>query len=115
MKRLTVSIILAASFALTLIVSAVMSRDFSLKNNDTPPPPAPTAVTKSDEPKAAVSGYIVGVFEGKVAVFSSDGVLNEVYDVPISTLPEYDRELLEKGISVPDALTLRALIEDYTS
>ncbi len=113
MKKTTLSILLATSFAVTLIVTAVLSRDFSSDNTSTPSP-APTAVTKSDEAKIT-SGYIVGVFDGKVAVFTSSGVLEEVYDVPISTLPPYDREQLENGVRVEDYKTLRALIEDYTS
>lgn len=113
MKRLTLAILLATGFALTLMVSVVLSRDFSSDNTITPSP-APTAVTKSDEAKI-VSGYIVGVYDGKVAVFSSSGDLEEVYDVYVSTLPEYDREQLRIGVRAEDANSLRALIEDYTS
>ena len=57
----------------------------------------------------------MGVFEGKIAVFTNDGNLYEVYDVPVSTLPEYDRLELQKGVFVEDSNSLRSLIEDYTS
>ena len=114
MKRLTLALLLATSFAVTLIVTPLLSRDFSVDNSSTPSP-NPTAVIKNTEPKTTQQGYIVGVFEGKIAVFTSDGGLYEVYDVPISTLPEYDRLQLQKGVLVKDSNSLRSLIEDYTS
>ena len=114
MNKLTVSIILAASFVLVLTTSAIMSRDFSYEDPSSIPSPSAAAVIRTNEEDKS-SGYVVGVYEGKIAVFSGNGDLSQVYDVRVSTLPEYDQKQLEKGIYVNDLSTLKTLIEDYTS
>lgn len=60
--------------------------------------------------------YLLRAYDGKLAVFTTNLVEPDmVFDVYIKTLPEYDREQLERGVRVPDYESLTALIEDYIS
>ncbi len=112
MKKFMI-IIPAAMLTLTLVLSFTLSRDFSSESKENLPPTQVAAV-QSESVKKTV-GYVLGMHDGKIAVFSSDGVLTRVYDVRVSTLPEYDREQLSAGIHAESLDDLRALIEDYTS
>lgn len=51
---------------------------------------------------------------GKIAVYTADGYLVRLFDVPVDTLPEADRKALQEGISVSSWKELLALIQDYT-
>ena len=60
--------------------------------------------------------FILGENKGKLAVLSPDGqTVYETYDVYISTLPDYDKNLLLSGIKIRTAEELRSLLEDYSS
>ena len=54
-------------------------------------------------------------YEGRIAVFNSDGTIQKIYEVNVALLPEYDQKLLQNGISIIGEDELRARIEDYTS
>lgn len=59
---------------------------------------------------------IVGVWDGKVAVFLPLADTPEtVYDTRVSTLPEEERQKLSAGIAAPDSDMLKRLLEDYLS
>ena len=60
--------------------------------------------------------YRLSVYERKVAAFEN-GKDHPIYisDVYVKSLPETDRQLLEKGIYAADRKTLNRLIEDYCS
>lgn len=60
--------------------------------------------------------YRLGIYERKVAAFES-GNEKPIYisDVYINSLPQADRELLEKGIVASDRKSLNRMIEDYCS
>jgi uncharacterized protein YdbL (DUF1318 family) len=61
-------------------------------------------------------GYRVMEYSGRVAVFSSDGGTPvEVTDIETRLLPEYDRTLLESGITAETEEQLRQLLEDLGS
>lgn len=60
--------------------------------------------------------YKVSVFNGKVAVFEGESKLPyKVYDTYIDSLPDEDKENLEKGICVNTSSELIKIIEEYTS
>lgn len=58
--------------------------------------------------------FILREYEGVIGVFDNSGVLTDVIDVQIKTLPEADREMLAAGIYAFSRGELIALIEDYT-
>ena len=78
------------------------------------PSPSPTTLIKMDVAEKDEK-FIVGEYQGQVAVFLENGELKTVYDVPISTLPDEDQTMLRKGIVAQGKEKLRSLIEDYTS
>ena len=60
--------------------------------------------------------YTLSEYKGKIAVFKNqESVPIDIYDVYITTLPQHDRTLLEKGIHIETPEELQRLIEDYTS
>ena len=60
--------------------------------------------------------YILAEYEGKLAVFGCNELVpKKVFDIYVSTLPAYDRELLSQGIGVTDYEELVVLLEDYIS
>lgn len=60
--------------------------------------------------------YTLSEYKGKIAVFKNqESVPIEIYDVYVTTLPQHDRILLEKGIHIETSEELQKLIEDYTS
>lgn len=60
--------------------------------------------------------YILAEYDGRLAVFGYNELApKKVFDVYVSTLPPYDRELLAQGIGVTDYEELVVLLEDYIS
>ena len=60
--------------------------------------------------------YTLSEYKGKIAVFrNQENIPIDIYDVYVSTLPQHDRTLLEKGIHIETPEELQRLIEDYTS
>ena len=60
--------------------------------------------------------YILKSYEGKLAVFlPGEPVPQKVFDVWLSSLPQYDRGQLELGIPVESYPELVQRIEDYIS
>lgn len=60
--------------------------------------------------------YTLSEYKGKIAVFrNQESIPIDIYDVYVSTLPQHDRTLLEKGIHIETPEELQKLIEDYTS
>lgn len=70
----------------------------------------------AEDQKTSGAIFILGEHEGKLAVLSPDrATVYEVFDVYISTLPDYDKNLLQEGIKITAAEELRSLLEDYSS
>ena len=62
------------------------------------------------------AAYIIREQNGYVAVFSSKpNRLLEITDIPVSTLPAGDRNLLHAGIAARDYRDLLMLLEDLNS
>lgn len=60
--------------------------------------------------------YIIKEYNGKLAVFES--VQEKPYKVTnlsLTILPEYDKQLLQKGIEVSSVKELNKILEDYLS
>ena len=61
-------------------------------------------------------GYVLGIYEGKLALFTKTGNYpNKIYDLWVKNLPEDDAALLEQGIFVETEQELFELLEDLTS
>ena len=65
-------------------------------------------------PEEPSEGYLVKEYQGKIGIFSTDGLLLEIIDTYVKTLPEADRTLLGEGISVKTREELNSLVEDYS-
>ncbi len=60
--------------------------------------------------------YLLKEYEGRLAVFfHEEEAPQTVFDVYVSTLPEYDRGQLQQGVPVKDYGELLKRIEDYIS
>ena len=59
--------------------------------------------------------FTVKEYMGKIGVFSTDGVLIQVIEVYVKTLPEADKRLLGEGIEIIGKSALNSIIEDYSS
>ena len=60
--------------------------------------------------------YLMKSYGGKLAVFQQEQETPLlIFDVYVSTLPEYDQRLLQKGIPAKGEEHLTRLIEDYIS
>ena len=70
-----------------------------------------------EQPKALEGyDYELKEHEGKLAVYFYGGEQpQKVFDVYISTLPEYDQKQLSAGVPVKDYEELLLRIEDYSS
>ena len=62
------------------------------------------------------TGYIVKEYNGKIAVFEK-GVANpyRMTDMPVSFLPDYDKNLLLGGIELDSQDEVNRVLEDYLS
>lgn len=63
--------------------------------------------------------YVLGVWEGYIAVFYSDSdnmeSLKEITDTPVSALSEEEQDKLTRGITVEGEEDLMKILEDYGS
>ena len=60
--------------------------------------------------------YTIRAYEGKIGVFREDSDSpNQTLDIPLSTLPQADRDALSAGITVTGNTALRRILEDYES
>ncbi len=79
---------------------------------------AEVVMKKTIEGKSA-EYYIVGDYEGYVAVFYEKEVngesLKEITDMPMSALPEEEQQKLKNGIHVAGNDALNKILEDYGS
>lgn len=77
--------------------------------------PEPTAQT-GDSQTTDYPAYVLKDYYGKIAVFQTNKDQPDiVFDVYVSTLPEFDQKALQTGVFAQDMKELNRLIEDYTS
>lgn len=61
-------------------------------------------------------GYLLGIHNGNVAIWKGDDPKPlRVFPYSASSLPEAERQLLEKGIPIDNLRELTRYIEDYCS
>ncbi len=60
-------------------------------------------------------GFLVGVKDGKVALWKDGEPQPRVFPYRVETLPEADQKRLEEGIRIEDGSKLAQLLEDYLS
>lgn len=59
-------------------------------------------------------GYLLGIWRGYVAVWQGEDPMPvQVTPIRESSLPRQDRELLARGIALPEDQPLAAFLEDY--
>lgn len=79
-------------------------------------PVPPNTQELSSEQKSFDHEYLLKSYEGKLAVFLPQKQNPEkVFDVWVSSLPQYDRGQLELGIPIKNYEELVERIEDYIS
>lgn len=64
--------------------------------------------------ETADTRYLLREYNGVIGVFDDTGVLTELIEVDVKSLPEADRVMLGTGIWAMSRRELAALIEDYT-
>ena len=67
-----------------------------------------------DRPVIQLESFVIRQINGKIGVYTSDGILLRVLDISLDMLPRRDREMLTEGITVGSLKELMALIQDYT-
>ncbi len=98
-------------YLLVLILAVASGVVLALARPETPAVTGEDASTVS----TAATHAVVGVWEGRLAVFSPSGdEPRTVYDVFVSSLPTAEQEALRVGIPVYSETALQRLIEDYT-
>ncbi len=61
-------------------------------------------------------GYTLKIADGVIGMYRENSEKPyRTLDMPVSLLSDYDRELLEKGITAETESEIRALVEDLTS
>ncbi len=72
--------------------------------------------SKHETPQVAErtnTGFVIKEHEGKVAVFDMDENLVQTTSIPVNSLPELDKALLQGGIDVENETALKKALEDY--
>ncbi|MBQ9080268.1 MAG: hypothetical protein IJY27_04265 [Clostridia bacterium] len=67
-----------------------------------------------DTTTASKAMFMLKEYNGVIGVFDEAGVLTDIIEVDIKSLPEKDRTMLGTGIWAFSRQELAALIEDYT-
>lgn len=68
-----------------------------------------------ENPYSSNDYYILTEYDGRLAVFiDGENTPVTVYNTYTDTLPQQDKELIQKGIRVEGTEKLQRLIEDYT-
>ena len=107
----------------TCLLSSLVGVSLAYLGSEPSAPSAPQS-SGSRNGKSAVQSseplnplrYTLKNHGGRLAVFESQSDTPfRVYDVYINTLPTYDQELLQEGVSVEGETALARLIEDYVS
>lgn len=136
---IAMAIIAAAVVAMTYLISPASQREnrgadavpetasygnqiYSTANSTTSQETTENLASVPSAPPSTVSGadettdYVVKAFNGKIGVFIKDSETPvQTLDVPVDTLPEQDRAVLEAGITVTGRENLRKTLEDYGS
>lgn len=108
---MTVAVIAMVLSAATLAVSLSIKGQLEYVKDKT------TALaTRISESMATSSDarFLLKEYNGVIGVFDDAGMLTDIINVDINSLPEADRVMLRTGIWAMSRRELAALIEDYT-
>ena len=114
------SIMLSISFALgavTLILFFNLNKQIDELRHDSKEIELKVAkITEINEESSYEENtmFILKNYNGIIGVFDQSGILTDIIDVEIKSLPEQDRTMLETGIWARSRQELASLIEDYT-
>lgn len=110
MKRRIIS---AAAVTVTLALTVITAGMVLGSAEEAPVQPQPLKVNDL----ADMDGYIVKIFDGKIAVYTSDFTETPavITDYDTSLLREADKRMLEAGIAVERYEDVLYLIEDFSS
>lgn len=96
------------------LVLALLSLGLPFVTSSPAPSPAPITAPLSDT--APVPVAILGVFSGRLAIFSpASDIPDTVYDLYIAALPDSEQQKLQNGIPVYSDTELHSLLENYLS
>lgn len=112
--RLNLFVTCAAITAVVIAVTFLLTADLTpyREEADAPMPGA----LRELAPETGEYEYILREYEGRLAVFFPGREQpQKIFDVYVSTLPEYDRGQLSQGIPVKDYRALLRRIEDFAS
>ena len=99
---------------LILITGAILLLYLIVMTSVTPAATSPSATVVPTQESTAENGYIIGISEGRVAVFK-DGEMMLRTDTQLSDLPKSDRVRLEEGVHIDSLKELKERLEDYCS
>ena len=77
-------------------------------------PRAQETVTTQQTQSEEDHGYLIGVYEDRVAIFHN-GDLFYLSDTRVSSLPKADQTRIEQGIRVDSLAEIKQLVQDYCS
>ncbi|MBR5543339.1 MAG: hypothetical protein IKU65_04515 [Oscillospiraceae bacterium] len=114
-KRITVAacaLFIMLGFIAGGISKLYEERELKKKEQETKPASAP--IEETDE---ATENYLLKVEDGIVVVFSENDIMRPIIvtDIYASTLRNFDREQLSKGIVASGEAELQSLLEDFSS
>ena len=119
-KKYTV-IIAALSICFLFLISVIFfSLSIALKQKKQQPiinstDPVYVYVEEDTEITESIkASWTVREYNNKIGVFNENGVLLEVIETYIKTLPKAEQELLREGFEVSTKEELYSIIEDYT-
>ena len=108
-KQTLLTIILSLLAAALLLLAGVL-----LFRESRQPASPDTNFVQDTTPAQSV--YWIREYQGKLAVYRGNAAAPyQIHDVYVSTLPEYDQELLREGVPAYSQAQLDRLLEDYTS
>lgn len=112
-KRITLSAC-ALFIMLGLLVSGIVKIRDSRKDESTTEPASSVVRTEVKEESAR---YVLKIEDGIVVVFNEDDMTRPILvtDIYASTLRNYDRESLERGITAENEQDLHTMLEDFSS
>ena len=99
---------------LILITGVILILYLVVVTSVTPAATTPSDRVISTEENNTENGYIIGISEGRVAVFR-EGDLVIRTDTQLSDLPKSDRVKLEEGIKIDSLKELKERLQDYCS
>ena len=104
-----------AAMAALLVTGTIIGGFFAIEKQFSEEKPA-IEETKVSSPEEEPEKIVLGVFEGKLALFKGESPYpNMVYDFFVRNLPLEDQEKLSEGIKVSSESELESLLEDFMS